>query len=283
PEQVVDAALQGLGENQVVCVPGFINQAIAAFVQSGMSHMLMGILARYFRSREKNPLQPEGYQNLLACPECHPKLAQAGAGGRLPNQSIYRFYAPVYDLLFGPLYATQRRRTAELLSIQPGERLLISGVGSGLDLPLVQSGAIVTGIDISAEMLRQAAQKSSPAQVSLARMDAQRLDFADGSFDAALLNLIVSVAPDGRAVFQEAWRVLRPGGRLVLLDKFAPEKQPIGPLRSALGSLIRLLGTDVNRKLSEVVGDLEDGVVEVNEPSLMGGMYRILRFRKHWD
>jgi phosphatidylethanolamine/phosphatidyl-N-methylethanolamine N-methyltransferase len=198
----------------------------------------------------------------------------------LPNQAIYHFYAPIYDWLFSATYASARKRTAQLLELQPGERLLISGVGTGLDLPYLPAGTQVTGIDISIDMLRLASQKTSPAQVTLIQMDAQCLDLPINLFDAALLNLIVSVAPDGRAVFQEAWRTLKPGGRLVLFDKFAPEGQGLSPLRKAAGFLFRQLGTDVNRQLSEVLGDVENGMIELNEPSLFFGQYRILRLRK---
>jgi ubiquinone/menaquinone biosynthesis C-methylase UbiE len=163
--------------------------------------------------------------------------------------------------------------------MQPGERLLISGVGTGLDLSAVPAGVDVTGVDISPDMLRQAARKPAQANVHLVEMDAQKLDPPSESFDAVLLSLIVSVAPDGQAVFSEAWRALKPGGRLVLFDKFVTGGQPISPLRRVVGSLIRALGTDVNRRLEDVLRCAERPEIEVHERMLFG-QYHILKIKK---
>jgi SAM-dependent methyltransferase len=204
----------------------------------------------------------------------------AGRDPSVPNLAIYRWYAPVYDRLFGPLLQACRRQSVQWLALCPGERLLISGVGTGLDLPLIDANVRVTGVDISLDMLRQAAQKRSAAQVELRQMDAQALELPAESYDAVLLNLILSVAPDGTQVLKEAWRMLRPGGRIVIFDKFLPEEQAMSAGRAALGVLIRLAGTDPNRRISEMLAQVPGAEVIRNQPSIFQGQYRLILLRK---
>jgi phosphatidylethanolamine/phosphatidyl-N-methylethanolamine N-methyltransferase len=109
---------------------------------------------------------------------------------------------------------------------------------------------------------------------------ADALGFPYASFDAVLMSLILSVVPDGTAAFQEAWRVLRPGGRAVIFEKFVPETSAISPLRHALGTVIAWLGTDPNRRLSDILPSFAMQAVERDEPSLLRGQYRIVLLRK---
>ena len=196
------------------------------------------------------------------------------------NQTIYKLWAPVYDKVMGPFAGKARRHAIELLKLQPGERVLLSGVGTGLDLPHMPAGVKAVGIDLSPEMLRKAQDKANGGDVSLLEMNAQALEFPDGSFDAVILSLILSVVPDGAAAFREAWRVLRPGGRAVIFDKFAPEGGRISALRRGVGKIISLFGTDPNRRLSELMGTPSDLTIERDEPSLLHGQYRIVLLRK---
>ncbi len=196
------------------------------------------------------------------------------------NQRIYRAWAPVYDLVMQPVYGRERRRAIELLSLQTGEKVFIPGIGTGLDLPLLPADVKVCGIDLNPDMLAKAQEKAKGRPVSLSIMNAQALEFPDESFDAAILNLILSVAPDGAAVFQETWRVLRQGGRMVIFDKFLPEASSLTPLRGLIGRVVRLIGTDPNRRLSELLGNTSGLVMECNQPSLLNGQYRILLLRK---
>lgn len=196
------------------------------------------------------------------------------------NLHIYRLWAPLYDTAFARLFARPRRRAIELLNLQPGERLLIPGLGTGLDLPHLPANISVVGADLSPAMLVKARPKSKGCQAKLLVMDAQQLALPEASFEAVLLNLILSVVPDGAAAFGEAWRVLKPGGRIVLFDKFLPEDAVLTPGRRRLGRIVRALGTDPNRRLSEIIGGTPGLTIEQDEPSLLRGQYRILRLKK---
>jgi len=72
------------------------------------------------------------------------------------NLAIYRLYAPVYDAVMRPLMNSARRRAIDHLQLQAGERVLISGTGTGLDLPLIPADVLITAIDLSPAMLDRA-------------------------------------------------------------------------------------------------------------------------------
>jgi phosphatidylethanolamine/phosphatidyl-N-methylethanolamine N-methyltransferase len=197
------------------------------------------------------------------------------------NQFIYRLWAPVYDATVGHFFLPGRQRAIELINLQPDERVLLVGVGTGADLPLLPQGVSAVGIDISPEMLAKARQKLPlpGLDVTLLQGDAQQLLVEKASYDAVIYNLILSVIPDGAACLRENLRALKPGGRAVVFDKFLPDtSQPsIGRRLLNLGST--LFGTDITRRFSELSGGA--GVrVTCNEPSLMHGAYRVILIRK---
>ena len=171
----------------------------------------------------------------------------------------YRLAAPFYDLAMVGLLRAARRESIASLNLKPGEKLLISGIGTGLDLPFLPRDVDVLGGDLVPAMLAKASARRvrlGLANVRLATMDAQALPVPDASFDAVLLHLIVAIAPDGHAVLAEACRVLRPGGRIAVMDKFMPDDQASIPIWRHGIQVLLLPFTDINRRFGELAAGL---------------------------
>lgn len=199
------------------------------------------------------------------------------------NRFIYACWSPIYDRFVNVSFlASARRRAIETLRILPGERVLLVGVGTGADLPLLPKGTSAVGIDISAAMLKQADAKLplEDREIKLVEGDVQSMPFEDDSFDVAVLTLILSVVPDGARCLHETMRVLRPSGRALIFDKFvAHGKQPsLG--RRILNLLTRFFGTDINRDFEAMLEKTDSAVVTQDEPALFNGAYRAILLRK---
>jgi ubiquinone/menaquinone biosynthesis C-methylase UbiE len=139
-------------------------------------------------------------------------------------------WAHVYDL-FGNIVtlgraAAMREQTVELAALSPGERVLEVGCGTGEVAQRARSrvGATgrVSGIDPSAEMIALAQRKASRAGLDIDyRVGViEALPYPDGSFDVVLSSLMMHHLPDDlkSAGLAEVWRVLKPGGRLLIVD-----------------------------------------------------------------
>ncbi len=119
--------------------------------------------------------------------------------------------------------AAQREILMEMVSPRPGERVLDLGSGPGfmaLEAGLmVGEGGAVFGVDKSAPMLELAKDRcASQPQVSFREADALSLPFEDGGFDAAIVSQVYEYVTDMEAALAELFRVLRPGGRALIMD-----------------------------------------------------------------
>ena len=144
-------------------------------------------------------------------------------------RTMFDRIAPVYDVMnhvmtMG-LDRRWRRLTVEAV-VEPGARVLDACCGTGdLAIAAEREGGIVTGLDFSGEMLVRARRKSDT--IEWVEGDMLALPYADGSFDAATVGFGARNVVDLRAGLLELRRVLRPGGRLAILEITRPR----GPLR----------------------------------------------------
>jgi ubiquinone/menaquinone biosynthesis C-methylase UbiE len=194
------------------------------------------------------------------------------------NRARYTLWAPLYDVV-GRRFDARRRESIGMLDLRPGERVLIVGAGTGADLPYLPEGCQVLATDITPAMLARARTRRREG-MHLSIMDGHELAVATASCDAVVLHLILAVIPDPARCLAEVHRVLRPGGRAVVFDKFIRSRRPPLVLRM-LNVVTSMLFTDVTRRFEDMVERSRARfVVERDVPALFGGLFRHLLLRK---
>jgi len=141
-------------------------------------------------------------------------------------ERAYDRWAPIYDLVFGPVFE-KGRRNAILAAERIGGRILEVGVGTGISLPGYSRANRIFGVDISAAMLCKARERVKELALDhvegLEVMDAERLNFLDESFDVVVAQYVVTAVPNPEAALDEFARVLKPGGEIVILSRVGAE------------------------------------------------------------
>jgi ubiquinone/menaquinone biosynthesis C-methylase UbiE len=191
-------------------------------------------------------------------------------------QHSYRLFAPVYDFFIRRASASVRAESLARIPADARARVLVVGIGTGLDVPHLPRGNEYVGIDLTAAMLARVPKR---VDLALVRGDAMRLPFADGAFDLVVLHLIVAVVPDPARCLAEAERVLKPGGRALLLDKFLRPGEH-APVRRALNALSRHVATRLDVVFEEALAAAPRLTVESDEPALAGGWFRSIALVK---
>jgi len=155
--------------------------------------------------------------------------------------------------------------------------ILEVAIGSGRNLPLYPQGIRLTGIDFSPVMLELARRQADQLgqEVDLRLGDAQALDLPDASFDTVVCTLSLCAIPDQRRAVAEMRRVLRPGGRLLLLDHVAAAPRWLRAIQWLLEQATRRLGGEylLRRPLLQV--QAEGFRIERRERSKLGIVERL--------
>ncbi len=184
-------------------------------------------------------------------------------------QRRYDRQAATFDLAEVVTEVMVSRWRRRLWDMVPAEsHVLEIGVGTGKNLRWHPPGVSVTAIDFSPEMLARAVRKkrTSGLSVELALMDAQAEAFADSSFDVVVATFVFCSVPNPLIGFSEVRRILRPEGRLLLLEHVRSGLPVVGRCMDWLNPVsVRLLGAYINRDTVANVERAGFQVLEVND------------------
>lgn len=172
-------------------------------------------------------------------------------------EQVYEKFGPFYNLVFSKVLFQEGRETAVmLLEIEAGDRVLEVGVGTGLTLPIYPQDCRVVGVDLSASMLKEAAELIEDRRLrnaTVRKMDATNLEFPDNSFDRVLGNLFISATSFPREALLEMKRVCKPGGTIVLMNHFKSENKILGSLETAFNPIAAGLGFKSNLEMGPLL------------------------------
>jgi len=191
----------------------------------------------------------------------------------------YNLIAPFYDLAIErPLLKARAQSLHSLPAEVPGH-VLVSGVGTGLDLPLLPAVHRYAALDFSTAMLSHARPRGANLHIDWVLGDSMALPFADAQFDHVVLHLILAVVPHPEKCLGEAARVLKAGGTILVFDKFLRPQQHAW-LRRALNPLTRRLATRMDVVFEDVLSQVPQLQVISDMPLLAGGWFRGIVLRK---
>ena len=187
---------------------------------------------------------------------------------------VYEKITSVYDWTYGPTLHPGRVQALQKMHIQPCERVLEVGVGTGINASLYPPDCAVTGIDLTGSMLDKARDRIAREgikNIRLLEMDAADLKFADGTFDIVYAPYLISVVPDPVAVAREMYRVCRSGGRVIFLNHFRSVNPLLAWVERAICPLTVHIGfkSDLDLTAFLVQTDLKPISIEkVNVPKI---------------
>lgn len=173
-------------------------------------------------------------------------------------KKIYGGYSGAYDFIFKGFFYPRIKHAIETMHIKPGDKILDVGVGTGLSLQLYPEYCKVTGIDLSAGMLKEARKKLDRhgiKNVTLIEMDASNLAFEDDAFDHVISTHVISVVPDPIKVIAEMKRVCKNEGNIVLVNHFQSPNKYMAKFDEFISPLTKKVGWRTDLSLERLIRD----------------------------
>ena len=167
------------------------------------------------------------------------------------TRARYQRLSATYDLmesLTEKRFYPWRKQLWELVT---GTEFLEVGVGTGKNMPFYPLGVKLTAIDLTPGMLGHARKRAAALRLHIALKigDVQALEFPDSTFDAIVATYVFCSVPNPVLGFLELGRVLKPDGKIYLLEHMRIESEPFGKLMDAINPLVvRMMGANINRR-----------------------------------
>lgn len=200
-------------------------------------------------------------------------------------EKAYAGWAPIYDVVFGQVFSAGRS-AAVAAAEQVGGRILEVGVGTGMSLSEYSPQHRIVGVDLSEPMLRRAKARVHKRRLShvetLAIMDAERLGFADASFDVVVAQYVITAVPHPEAALDEFARVVKTDGEIVLINHLGAESGLRRAYESGLAPVVRHLGWRPEFRFSRLSSWAERAGIRLLERRRMPplGLFSLMRFQK---
>lgn len=193
----------------------------------------------------------------------------------------YTLLAPVYDFIVSGPFDSARKKSIARINNVDGKKILINGIGSGLDIPYLPPGASYTGTDITPAMLKRAKKRAHAHHfdIELLCTDSQALPFEDQQFDIILMHLILAVVPGPVDALKEATRVLKSTGKIYILDKFLKPGE-FAPVRRIINLLSRHIATRTDVIFEDLLAQCNQLQLISNKPALANGWFRLIELEK---
>ncbi|HMK14450.1 MAG TPA: class I SAM-dependent methyltransferase [Burkholderiales bacterium] len=185
----------------------------------------------------------------------------------------YTLIAPFYDAAIRRATSKIRAQSLKHLPNEGRLRILVNGIGTGLDLPYLPRTHDYVGLDLTAAMLRRTRSRSGNLQIHLVQGNSLNLPFADNCFDHVVLHLILAVVSDPVQCLKETIRVLKTGGQILLLDKFLRRNERAW-FRRALNPLAARIATRLDVVFEDALKSVSGLKVESDVPVLARGWFR---------
>lgn len=190
-----------------------------------------------------------------------------------------KWFPSIYDMAMGPLEKTKFNKIRKTLVNQAIGRVLEIGSGTGMNFPLYQNATQVDAIEPNPLMKERALKRMERSRIPIQTylVKAEKLPFADNTFDSVVATLVFCTIPEPMKALQEIQRVSKPNAKILLFEHVRVDKALLGKTQDVLTPLWKKAfdGCHLNRDTLELIKQSSLSVMEVD--SYFNGIFLTIK------